>query len=231
MIGAISSAQPPDWLPSLPEIALLLGALVALRTLATALSERWKRTLGRRGDVYRRLARLGVGAQLSFFAAVIGEPPAIKRAVMGTTYDLVSPDRAEAEKQRPGRRRWWRRAHEEEEEREEATIIEQPKTFTESIFVDRYFFLQTISDESGTVEAFSVTTRHRRFNPTFTGLPRPSRRLERAWRWIRSRGYPGYFFKIKLGRTTFSEAGGARKRNRPLTSLETHAPFTSLHSP
>ena len=180
----VALAPSTDWLTtlSLRDIGLALGALVAALTLSVALWEWWRRTLGRRGELYRRIERLGVGAQLSFFEAVIGEPPAMKHSVEGTTYEES--------------------AHEEGEDWEP---VEVPNTFTETLFVDRYYFLQTISDEGGTVEAFSVTTRHRRFRPVFTGFPRPTRRTERLRGWIRARGYPGYLFRVKLGRTTFSE--------------------------
>jgi hypothetical protein len=160
------------------DIAVFLTTLLALLSLWAAIKEGWRRTLGRRGDLYRRLARLGVGGQLSFFEAVIGEPPAIKSTVGGTTL-----------------------------EEEGESVVERPKDFTQSFFVDRHFYLQTISDESETVQAFSVTTRHRRFTPTFTGLPKPGL-SSRVWLWMRYRERAGYFFKVKLGRTTFSEIEG-----------------------
>jgi hypothetical protein len=187
----------------LRDLGVVLGALVALRTLWAAAKVRYGRTLGRRRDLYDRLARLGVGAQLSFFEAVIGEPPAIKRAVPGKTLELVTFEPTDREAATPGTRRWWRRRRPEDEEAEDP-VVERPKDFTESIFLDRYFFLQTISDESQTVQAFSVTTRHRRFKPTFTGL-REEGALRRFWFRVRHGEKAGRLFKIELGRTTFAE--------------------------
>lgn len=213
MVAAASSPV-IDWLPALSvgDVGVILGALVAARTLSVGLLEGWRRTLGRRGDLYRRLARLGVGAQLAFFEAVIGEPPAMKRTVSGPTIEVANPPESEsASRERPRlrksrrlRRLLRRRSN---PEPPEELFIWKTKEYTETIFVDRYFFLQAISDDEGTVQAFSVTTRHRRFKPIFTGLPRPARRWERAWRWIQGRGYSGYLFKIKLGRTKFVKAG------------------------
>ncbi len=158
------------------DFAVIVPTVVGVLTLWAVVKEAWKRTLGRRGDLYRRLARLGPGAQLSFFEAIIGEPPAMKFPVEGVTFD-----------------------------EDEGDIVERHATFTQSLFVDPYLFLQTISDQGGTVEAFSVTTRRRWFRPTFTGLPRPPSRSRRAWLWLRYFGKPGYLFRIKLGRTTFSD--------------------------
>jgi hypothetical protein len=64
---------------TLPDIAGIVGGVLAAIALAGFVRSWWRRTLGRRSDRYARLARLGTGAQLSLFTAVLGEPPAIRR--------------------------------------------------------------------------------------------------------------------------------------------------------
>jgi hypothetical protein len=82
--------------------------------------------------------------------------------------------------------------------------IHTTRAFTECVFIDRDFYLQTISDHDETVLAFSVTTRRRRFAPTFEG-PRKFSRLEN-WRIRRRIGEKwSPLFRIKLGRTRCSE--------------------------
>jgi hypothetical protein len=60
-------------------VAVFLAA--ALSLMAGARS-RWRRTIGRRRDHYRRLGRLGANAQVSFFNAVLGAPPALRRSLL-----------------------------------------------------------------------------------------------------------------------------------------------------
>jgi hypothetical protein len=59
----------------------LVGAIVAGFTLAGGARAWYRRTVGRRRSAYRALQRLGTHAQLSFFTAVLGEPPAISRSI------------------------------------------------------------------------------------------------------------------------------------------------------
>jgi hypothetical protein len=64
----------------------LLGGAAALLVLWAAVRAAYRRTLGRRRDRYERLDRLGTGAQLGFFIAVLGEPPAIRHTVVADPY-------------------------------------------------------------------------------------------------------------------------------------------------
>lgn len=71
-------------------------------------------------------------------------------------------------------------------------------------FIDRDYFVQTISDDDHSVLAFSVTTRSSRFKPAFQ-LPR-----KRGWKgkrqWKRRTGEEFKpLFRIRLGHTRFEE--------------------------
>jgi hypothetical protein len=57
----------------------VLAAIVAALTLLSLLRNGYRRSLGSRRDASRRLSRLGTNAQLSFFTAVLGEPPAFSK--------------------------------------------------------------------------------------------------------------------------------------------------------
>jgi len=73
-----------------------------------------------------------------------------------------------------------------------------------STFIDRDYYVQTISDDDETVLAFSVTTRSRRFHPVYQ-VHRPPGIIDR-WRWRRRRGEPYRpLIKITLGKTTFAD--------------------------
>jgi hypothetical protein len=79
-----------------------------------------------------------------------------------------------------------------------------PASFVECIFVDRLYYLQTISDADGTVLAFSVTTRGSRFSPRFEFPPRMG--LVEKLRWRRKTGeMPRPLFRVRLGRSRFSD--------------------------
>ena len=150
--------------------------MLAAIALAGLVRSWWRRTLGRRSDRYARLARLGTGAQLSFFTAVLGEPPAIRRKLTAAVPELI-------------------------EGSDEFVQVEM--ILWESFFIDRDYYVQTLTDETDTVVAFSVTTRHATFRPTFYGVRGPSR-LERIW--LKSRRRPTWtsLFKVRLGHTRFA---------------------------
>jgi hypothetical protein len=141
----------------------------------------FKRTLGRKWDLYERLYRLGAGAQLDFFIAVIGEPPAL-----GDTVEVDMPDSTGAT----------------------ALGGDPPsakRSFLRSTFVDPLFYLVTISDEDEAVLGFSITTRRRRFAPTFYAPRAPSLRRRMVGRL--SFGRRSYWLiRFRLGRTTFARA-------------------------
>lgn len=156
----------------------VLGGAVALLALGAAWRAWFRRTLGRRQDRYERISRLGTGAQMSFFESVLGEPAAMKRSLLAQVPDYSAGD--------------------------EPVIGE--RLFVESFFIDRDYYIQTISDEDETVIAFSVTTRNRRFRPTFTGVPRPGLIESRQWRKWTGQTYKP-LFQVRLGRTRFDQTG------------------------
>jgi hypothetical protein len=168
----------------------IFGAAAALLAVGTAVRGWYRRTLGRRFDRYGRLARLGTGAQLSFFASVLGEPPAMHRTIVKDDYvEFVLPgdpdfDPALAE-------------HGPQERR-------VTRLFTECTFIDRDYYVQTLSDDDGTVLAFSVTARSARFRPVYE-VHRRLGPIER-WQWRRRFGETYQpLVHIKLGRTTFAD--------------------------
>jgi hypothetical protein len=174
--------------PTLLLVPSLIGALAALLVVASWVRARWRATFGRRRDRYVRLARLGTGAHLSFFAAVFGEPPAMRISTVNKDYvEWIGPDD-------PGF----------DPSSQESQTRLASRRFEVSTFIDRDYYVQTISDEDQTVLAFSVTTRSRRFRPVYQ-VHRPPGLLER-WRWRREWGKPYRpLIKITLGRTTFAD--------------------------
>jgi hypothetical protein len=165
---------------SLPNIAELLTALVAAAAVVGFVRARLRRTLWRRRDRYARLARLGTNAQLSFFSSVLGEPPATRRTVHGqmTSYDDM------------GRPQF------------------APKEFTEAVWIDRDFYVHTIADSDASVQAYSVTTRSKRFRPKF--YPPGGYYAQRRWplrRWERFRYRTIANAGVTLGKTRLIELG------------------------
>jgi hypothetical protein len=126
------------------DVATVVAGVVAVIGIVGPLRAYFNRTLGRRFDLYRRFKRLGVGAQESFYEAVIGEAPAIRRP---WTIELQDFD-ADID-----------------DLKEDFPLV--PRTFTEALWVDPLFYAQTVADETGTVLGFSITTRTRRFAPRF----------------------------------------------------------------
>jgi hypothetical protein len=164
-----------DWFARVGEISAALVAAGAVLGFAWTV---YRRTLGRRGDRYGRLARLGTNAQISFFSSVLGEPPAMRRTVESaiTHYDDAGNHYLE------------------------------PRNWIECVWIDRDFYVHTVADEDETIHAYSVTTRSKRFRPTF--------RQPGHW-WI-DRGSLGRLLhlpqtkphpKIKLGKTRFHGLG------------------------
>src|SRR5690606_33020950 len=82
---------------------------------------------------------LGTNAQVSFFSSVLGEPPAMRRTVEGamTRYDNTGNHYLE------------------------------PRTWIECVWIDRDYYIHALADEDETIHAYSVTTRSKRFRPTF----------------------------------------------------------------
>jgi hypothetical protein len=172
-------------------VAAMLGGLAAFLVVASSLRQLYRRTIGRRHDRYERLARLGAGSQLSFFIAVHGEPPAIRATVTKPAYELVTREHE----------LWDPHLADDVDEAHEVLI---ERSYQECIFVDPFYYLQTITDEDDTVLAFSVTTRRRRFRPVFAG-PAPLGLLQRL-RLRRDVGeWSKPLFLVRLGKTRFSE--------------------------
>lgn len=171
--------------PTLLLVSSLVGGLAAVLVVAGAARARWRETFGRRADRYARLARLGTGAHLSFFAAVLGEPPAMRISTIKDDYvEWVTPLDPDFDPTQNQTRIVTRR-------------------FEVSTFIDRDYYVQAISDDDETVLAFSVTTRSARFRPVYQ-IHRPPGLLER-WRWRRRFGEPYRpLVKLRLGKTTFA---------------------------
>lgn len=154
---------------ALGDTGAFVAALGALLVVATAARNWWRRTVGRRADRRARLARLGTGARLGFFESVLGEPPAMRQTVVKTdAVEWIGSDDPEYD---PSGDVKWR----------QVTMI-----FEVSTFVDRDYFVQTVTDTDETVLAFSVTTRSPRFKPTYQIPTSPS--LVQRLRWRRKRG-------------------------------------------
>lgn len=173
-----------DWLGNAGTALAVVTAALALLGGARAL---YKRTLGRRRDLYRRLARLGARAQLSFFADVLGESPAMRWQFAGKVSEYNST--------RQG-------------------MVEVERLFIECFFIDRDYYVQVVCDLDETVLAFSVTTRSQRFKPSFSFPPRPGFQQRRRWREITGRRFKPAF-RVTLGRTRFDEVMLDRTWSRP----------------
>src|SRR5262245_16303606 len=109
----------------------LLGIAVAAIGLSAGARDLYRRTLGRRRDRYHRLARLGTEAQLDFFTAVLGEPPAIRHTVVKKNFREYI-DRNDPRYEPAG---------------EEVQSVLTSRAFTECFYLDRDYYVQTISDE------------------------------------------------------------------------------------
>lgn len=172
---------------ALGQVPTLLAGLAGLLAVGGAARAWWRRTLGRRADRYARLARLGTGAHLSFFTAVLGEPPAMRTSVIKDDYiEWVSSEDLEFDLLVDNQTR----------------LVE--RRFEVSTFIDRDYYVQTITDDDETVLAFSVTTRSPRFRPVYQ-IHRRLGPIDR-WRWRRHFDQPYKpLVNVKLGRTTFAE--------------------------
>jgi hypothetical protein len=178
-------ASPSDSLSPVLLVTALIGAISASLVILGALRAWYLRTIGRRRDRYRRLARLGTGAQVPFFSSVLGEPPAVQYTVEKDDY-MVLLDRED-----PG----W--------DPEKFQTKPVPRDFKVSIFIDRDYYVQAIADDDQTVLAYSVTTRSRRFRPSIRPVPPLSlrQRVLRRRDWMMPRRQP----RIVLGRTRFAD--------------------------
>jgi hypothetical protein len=163
---------------------------VALVGLGAAARGWYRRTLGRRADRYARLARLGTAAQLSFFESVLGEPPAMR-------FTRTMPDYREFVQRGDPR---FDPALADEAGFQE---VRGPWPYTECFFIDRDYYVQTISDSDDTVLAYSVTTRRKRFRPACEWPPRPGWLTRRQFKKEYGAEYPRNFH-VRLGKSLFS---------------------------
>lgn len=179
-------------------VATVLATVIAILGSAGAWTRWYRRTLGRRRHGYERLARLGTGAHLSFFESVLGQPPAIRQTVTKEDYrEIITADDP---------RFSFELAYAKDPSDPTMHDLYGPQSFVRSIFVEQDFFVQTITNDDGTVVAFSVTTRSPRFTPTFawpSGIAWRERR--RFSRQIGHRFRP--LFRVRLGRSRFAEFG------------------------
>jgi len=170
-------------------VTSIVGGLAALLVVGNAARGWWRRNFGRRANSYDRLRRLGTGANLTFFEAVLGDPPAVSRSIVKSDYlEYLSADDPEYDPRRS----------------DEIQTRTFAKAFGLAIFIDRDYYVQAISETDGTVLAFSVTTRSRRFRPVYV----PHRELGPIERWRHRRRWRQRYrplVKIELGKTRFAD--------------------------
>jgi hypothetical protein len=158
----------------------ILAALVAAGAVLGFAWGVYRRTLGRRRDRYGRLARLGTNGQISFFAAVLGEPPAMRRVEESLFRYYAMTDNQFKSKQ---------------------------KKWIECIWIDRDFYVHVVADEDETIHAYSVTTRTKRFRPDFRQPGGRSVERGRVGKFLRLRRRIKLNPKVKLGKTHFQVLG------------------------
>jgi hypothetical protein len=186
----------------LDHIVAILGGLAAVVVIGASLRSLFTRTIGRRRDRYRRLARLATGTQLSFFVSVLGEPPVMRHTMSRDIKEMVRPGAPGFDETlvKSSEGQWH--------------YLQTTRVYTQSRFVDRDYTIDTISDEDETILQFAVTTLSHRFTPTFE-MPPTRRRGIRRGSPRRSSEWPIPLFRIRLGRTRFSELAMSRASTRP----------------
>lgn len=187
-----------DLLSAAGDIASVAAAIIAALAISGTAREVWRQTLGRRRDMGRRLRRLGVGAQVGFFEAVLGDPAALRGHI-----ELADDPEAEAQApkrrhqpKKPLLRRVLRRCPRDEYEEWPDTAIALPE-LDRHLWVFPDCYVEAFVDREGSVQGFTVTQRDRRFHPRFS-FP-PEAREHAWWRpWARA-AHP--FFDVALGKT------------------------------
>lgn len=184
----VEAAASNEHTPTVLIITSVLGSIAGVWLLGATVQSWWRRTFGRRRDRYARLARLGAGAHLTFFVAVLGEPPAMQSS-------FVKEDYVE----------WLASTDPDYDPHDESPQTRQvPKRFGVSTFIDRDYYVQTITDDDETVLAFSVTTRSRRFKPLYSYPKLPGRFERWRWEWRNKYPYP-QTVQLRLGSSTFAD--------------------------
>jgi hypothetical protein len=90
------------------------------------------------------------------------------------------------------------------EDTEDVQKVFCDKTFLECIFIDRDYFVQTISDEDESVLVFSVTTRSPQFHPVFQLPYKVGWRERRQWKRRTGEEFKP-IFRVRLGQTRFAD--------------------------
>lgn len=204
------------------DIATIIAGVVAALGLGEYGRSLFRRTIGKRSDLTRRLQRLGTGAQLEFFESVLGEPPAKRRS-----FELDQPNRSALAD-------------------DEGTPPRVKRRYLECFFVDPLCYVQTVSDEDGTVVGFSITTRRRSFHPklsfparrppslsaqlveAMTRHPTLSRRARLLDAITLGRQRQGGT-RVELGRTTFEEAARGRRPRIRSSRGNKHWSYAEAH--
>jgi hypothetical protein len=190
-----AAASSNDLVSTAGDIASVIAAVLAALALTGGVRAVWRRTLGRRLDEERRVGRLGVGARLSFYESVLGEPSMkVERVDLHWDDDVIDDP---TPKPRPAARRLFDKAFR-PQHNAYLEAIEEPvplPTLDLHTWVLPDCFVQAYVDiETQAVAGFSVTQRSRRFHPTFQFPPNSG-----GWRLGRHRQRP--FFSVKLGKT------------------------------
>lgn len=208
--GAGATSDDGGFLGAAGDVASIAAAILAAVAILGSVVELWRRTLGRRRAMTVRVKRLGVGAQLSYFESVLGEPPAIRQPMdlddhpWVTAQELEEPEELDDPAPRRGLAERLRRTLRPSEEVEEDPLepLKLP-TLEQAIWSFPDCWVQAFVNDSQSVLGFSVTQRSRRFRPTFS-FP-PTARKPRWWRvWSRNRDFDP-FFSVRLGETRVSE--------------------------
>jgi hypothetical protein len=193
----------PELLSQARDVAPIASAIIAALAISGSAREVWRRTLGRRRDMARRLRRLGVGAQVSFFEAALGDPAAMRHAM--PLVDDPWIEWRDPPRKRKAVRSWLRRLLPiPPKDEQDVGWIDQPILIPELdqllwVFPDCY--VQAFVDQQGSVEGFTVTQRTRQFRPSLS-FP-PGSRTPRWWR----PGSQKPFLHIRLGITRLADVG------------------------
>lgn len=181
------------------DLGSVIAAVLAALALTGGVRAVWRRTLGRRSDQERRIGRLGVGARLSFYESVLGEPSMkVERVDLHWDDDVLGDATA---KQRRGAVRLFDRTFR-PHHHAYMEVMEEPvplPTLDLHTWVLPDCFVQAyVNVSTQTVEGFAVTQRSRRFHPTFAFPPNSG-----GWRF--GRYGQRSFFTVKLGKTRLAD--------------------------
>jgi hypothetical protein len=194
-------------LSSFVAVATIVAGVPAVFVISQVLRSFYARTAGRRRGLERRLRRLGTGAQLAYFEGILGQQPAMRRALEPSLAAQQAADRDIGLRGRLRRSMRLRGPH--GDAMNMAVNMAAPTNVptAEIFYVEPEFVVQAIVDQHDTVLAYSITTRDERFRPTLDLPPRYRARLRsRLWLLIRYRYRAHAMVRVKLGRTRFDKA-------------------------